>query len=269
MRWPSASLILALLLSASLSAAPRLPHATPQEVGLSAEKLGEIDALVSEGLSQKRMPGCVVLVARRGKIALLKAYGDRAVQPQREPMTADTVFDLASITKPAATATSVMLLIEQGKLRLEDTAAQHWPEFGRHGKERITVRHLLTHQGGLIPDNSLAAVHVYFPDPWWKSRHKKRRVMSPRFVLDIERTLEPGGVLHFWTDVEEYFHSTLEILEEQTRLVGPQQVPELPAEHDMDYRTNFERRVRQLGKPVFRSQFTKHVAAIKRKVFCQ
>src|SRR5215469_11660009 len=55
-----------------------------------------------------------------------------------------------------------------------------------------------------LPDASLAAVHVYFPDPWWKARHKKRRVMSAPFVTDIERTLVPGGRLHFWTDVQEY-----------------------------------------------------------------
>ena len=63
----------------------------------------------------------------------------------------------------------------------------------------------------LIPDDSLAAVHVYFPDPWWKKRHKKRRVMRESFLRDVERTLQPGGQLHFWTDVEEYFRTTLEL----------------------------------------------------------
>ncbi len=139
-----------------LAGPPPLPHAAPDKVGLEASKLAEIDDRVAESIAQKRMPGCVILVARQGRIALLKAYGDRSLEPERVPMTTDTVFDLASITKPAATATSVMLLIEQGKLALDDTAAQHWPEFGQHGKERITIRQLLTHQGGLIPDNALA-----------------------------------------------------------------------------------------------------------------
>jgi tRNA (guanine-N7-)-methyltransferase len=109
----------------------------------------------------------------------------------------------------------------------------------------------------LLPDASLAAVHVYFPDPWWKARHKKRRVMNDRFARQIERALRPGGWLHFWSDVEEYFQTTLDMLAAETKLVGPLPVPERPAEHDLDYRTNFERRVRQAGKKVYRAEFQK------------
>lgn len=109
----------------------------------------------------------------------------------------------------------------------------------------------------LIPNDSLAAVHVYFPDPWWKKRHRKRRVMRESFLRDVERTLQPGGSLHFWTDVEEYFQTTLELLPTCTTLQGPLPVPETPAEHDMAYRTHFERRVRQANEPVFRSEFRK------------
>ncbi len=109
----------------------------------------------------------------------------------------------------------------------------------------------------LIPNDSLAAVHVYFPDPWWKKRHRKRRVMRESFLRDVERTLRPGGSLHFWTDVEEYFQTTLELLPICTTLQGPLPVPETPAEHDMAYRTHFERRVRQANEPVFRSEFRK------------
>jgi tRNA (guanine-N7-)-methyltransferase len=109
----------------------------------------------------------------------------------------------------------------------------------------------------LIPDNSLEAVHVYFPDPWWKKRHRRRRVMRESFLHDIERTLRPGGSLHFWTDVEEYFLTSLELLAAHTTLIGPLPVPETPAEHDMAYRTHFERRVRMASEPVFRSEFKK------------
>jgi len=109
----------------------------------------------------------------------------------------------------------------------------------------------------VLTDASLGAVHVYFPDPWWKKRHKKRRVMRESFVRDVERTLRPGGRLHFWTDVEEYFHTSLELLAAHTRLEGPLDVPEPSAEHDLDYRTHFERRVRLHRETVYRAEFRK------------
>ncbi len=109
----------------------------------------------------------------------------------------------------------------------------------------------------LIPDSSLAAVHVYFPDPWWKKRHRKRRVMNETFMQHVERTLAPGGALHFWTDVEEYFQTTLELLAANTRLLGPIAVPETPAEDDLSYRTHFERRMRLSNEPVYRAEFRK------------
>jgi tRNA (guanine-N7-)-methyltransferase len=109
----------------------------------------------------------------------------------------------------------------------------------------------------LFPDDSLAAVHVYFPDPWWKKRHKKRRVIREAFVRDVQRTLQPGGRLHFWTDVEEYFHSTLQMLASCTGLDGPHPVAEAPAEDDMDYRTHFERRMRMHDEAVYRAELSK------------
>jgi tRNA (guanine-N7-)-methyltransferase len=109
----------------------------------------------------------------------------------------------------------------------------------------------------LLPDGSLAAVHVYFPDPWWKQRHKKRRLMTQTFVRAVERTLAAGGALHFWTDVEEYFHTSLELLSAHTSLEGPLPVPEVPAEHDMAYRTHFERRMRLHDERVYRAEFRK------------
>ena len=139
----------------ALAAPPKLPQARPEQVGMSAARLAGIDEIVAEGLEAKKMPGCVVLVARQGKVVFFKAYGNRRVEPSTEAMTTDTVFDMASITKPVATATSILLLVEQGKLGLDDRVVEHWPEFGQHGKEAITVRQLLIHQGGLIPDNAL------------------------------------------------------------------------------------------------------------------
>ena len=109
----------------------------------------------------------------------------------------------------------------------------------------------------VLPDASVAAVHVYFPDPWWKKRHKKRRVMRESFLHDVARVLQPGGSLHFWTDVEEYFHSTLALVTRETGLAGPIEVPESAAAHDLDYRTHFERRMRQHDEPIYRSEFRK------------
>jgi tRNA (guanine-N7-)-methyltransferase len=96
---------------------------------------------------------------------------------------------------------------------------------------------------------------VYFPDPWWKKRHHKRRVMNERFVREVARTLMPGGALHFWTDVRERFDATLELIAEQVALEGPLEVAERPAEHNLDYRTHFERRMRLTDRPVFRAEF--------------
>ena len=108
-----------------------------------------------------------------------------------------------------------------------------------------------------VADCSLDAIHVYFPDPWWKSRHKKRRVLNEKSLRNIERTLKPAGSLHFWTDVLDYYEGTLELIDQVTKLKGPFFVSEPPAAHDMDYLTHFERRTRRNGLPVYRSRFTK------------
>jgi tRNA (guanine-N7-)-methyltransferase len=126
---------------------------------------------------------------------------------------------------------------------------------------KVAVADALRVFGELLPDGSLAAVHVYFPDPWWKKRHKKRRLMKESFLRDLERTLISGGVFHFWTDVEEYFHCSLELLASHTHLNGPLDVPEVPAEHDMAYRTYFERRTRLHDEPVYRAEFRKPSSA--------
>ncbi len=133
----------------------QLSHASPGAVGMDSARLAGIDQLVAEHLANGRMPGCVVTIGRHGKIAFQRAYGHRQLEPETELMAEDTLFDLASLTKPIATATSIMVLIDRGKLRLRDRVAMHIPEFGQHGKDEITVQQLLTHVAGLIADNSL------------------------------------------------------------------------------------------------------------------
>ncbi|MCH9655202.1 MAG: DUF1343 domain-containing protein [Planctomycetes bacterium] len=143
------------LQSSHTAAPPRLQHVKPESVGMDAGRMALIDFVIQRGLDRNSMPGAVVLVGYKGKIVFRKAYGYRQIQPEKVAMTADTVFDMASLTKPIATATSVMQLVEQGQLKLNDPVSQHIPEFAENGKQAVTVYQLLTHQGGLIPDNSM------------------------------------------------------------------------------------------------------------------
>lgn len=108
-----------------------------------------------------------------------------------------------------------------------------------------------------VPGAQLQAVHIYFPDPWWKKRHHKRRIMSASFVQQIERVLRPGGRLEFWTDVAEYYALAREQVRSHTRLAGPVELPETAGDNPFDYRTHFERRMRLHDKPVYRSRFLK------------
>lgn len=130
-----------------------------------AAGLEGIDALVSDALAQKKLPGCVVVVGRGSGIVYQKAFGFRALLPTQEPMTLDTIFDLASLTKPLATAASVMVLVEQGKLDLDERVSRYFPAFAANGRAGITVRQLLTHVSGLpaetpVGDYVLGRAHV-------------------------------------------------------------------------------------------------------------
>lgn len=133
-----------------------LPEASPERLGLDPARLARIDEAVQHAIESKVVPGAVVLVGRNGSIAYAKAFGRRSVVPSDEAMTRDTVFDMASLTKPVATATSVMTLIEAGKLRLTDRLGRLLPEFDNHGKGAITVEQLLRHRAGFIPDNPIS-----------------------------------------------------------------------------------------------------------------
>lgn len=159
----------------------------PETLGFRPERLTTIDALLEHGTAAGDFCGGVVLIARHGKVAYLKAFGDRQVEPDRHAMTTETLFDMASITKPVATATSIMLLVERQLVALDDPVAKHLPEFGEQGKQTITVRHLLTHQGGLIPDNPIAD-YAQGPELAW------RRICD----LKLE---SPPGTRFVYTDV--------------------------------------------------------------------
>lgn len=119
--------------------------------------LSGLDSIVEQSIAKDELPGAVLVVGHGGRVIYRKAYGARAVLPQRETMTMDTIFDMASLTKVFATAPSVLLLVEQGKVRLNDPVARYVPEFGTHGKEQVTVRQVLTHMSGLRPVPAVAA----------------------------------------------------------------------------------------------------------------
>ncbi len=132
-----------------------LPPAAPNTAGMSAEKLNRIDALVEKDIADKKLPGAVVIVGHKGKIVFRKAYGNRALVPAAEKMTVDAIFDVASLTKVVATTTSVMILVERGQLRLNDTVGKYIPEIQDKDAKSITIQQLLTHVSGYAPDFDL------------------------------------------------------------------------------------------------------------------
>jgi len=155
----SRAVLAACLLSAAFAQArlqEGLPQADPESAGLRAEVLQRIGPAVEAAIEAKEIPGAVVLVARHGKQVYLKAFGNRALEPGVEAMTADTIFDMASMTKVMATAPSIMLLVERGAVRLDDKVKRYLPKFVGGGKDAITVRQLLTHYSGLRPDFDLS-----------------------------------------------------------------------------------------------------------------
>src|SRR4051812_19332486 len=97
------------------------------------------DAAINDAIAKKNCPGAVLVVGRTSGVIYEKAYGNRAVQPAAEAMTADTIFDCASLSKPVGTNTSVMILIDRGQIDPKAKVAQYLPEFGKNGKEEITV----------------------------------------------------------------------------------------------------------------------------------
>jgi len=119
----------------------------------------EVDTLFTTAITERKLPGAVFVLSTNGHIVYHRAYGNRQTDPTIEPMTEETVFDMASLTKCLATATSMMQLYEQGKFQLDDPVAKYLPDFAVNGKEAITIRQILTHHSGLAPDVSLK-------EPW-------------------------------------------------------------------------------------------------------
>ncbi|MEW6386620.1 MAG: serine hydrolase [Thermodesulfobacteriota bacterium] len=127
---------------------PPKPPAPPTPK-IDARRLARIDTVTKREIAAGHLPGAVVLVGYQGQVVYRQAFGMRAVQPFPLPMTPDTVFDIASLTKVVATTTAIMQLADQGRLRLDDPVAKYWPQFAGGGKGGITLRQLLTHTSGM------------------------------------------------------------------------------------------------------------------------
>ena len=150
--------LLAIVCAASTVAAqPPAPRAASTAPAAESPRFAPIAGLVRDAIAEHQLPGAVVLIGRGDAVLYAHAFGERAILPAPEPMTEDTIFDLASLTKVVATTTSVMQLVEKGAIRLSDPVSKFIPEFARYGKGTITIRHLMTHVSGLRPDLELDA----------------------------------------------------------------------------------------------------------------
>ena len=147
----------------------------------------EVDTLMRDAVADKQLPGGVVLIGSGGRVVYHRAFGSRSIDPAVEPMTEDTIFDMASLSKCMSTSVAIMQLYEQGKLQFDDPVAKYLPEFASNGKDRITVRQLLTHYSGLAPDVSLA-------DAWTGKAEGVRRAMQ-------SVPAGPAGVKFVYSDI--------------------------------------------------------------------
>jgi uncharacterized protein YbbC (DUF1343 family)/CubicO group peptidase (beta-lactamase class C family) len=132
-------------------------QAKPQHNSDAPRLRALLDPIMEKAVADGNIPGGVLLIGHHGHVIYRRAFGSRSLEPLREPMTIDTIFDLASLTKCIATTTSIMKLVQEGRVRLNDSAAAYLPQFAQNGKQDITIRELLTHYSGLAPDLDLQA----------------------------------------------------------------------------------------------------------------
>ena len=176
-----------ILLPLAFANAQGLPVAAPNTVGMSAEKLNQIDALVDKDIADKKLPGAVVVIGHKGKIVYRKAFGNRALVPNVEKMTVDTIFDVASLTKVVATTTSIMILVERGQIRLNDTIGKFIPEIEDENVRKITIQQLMTHVSGFAPDFDLREK--------WMGRD------GMLAALKKEKLRQPSGTKFVYSDI--------------------------------------------------------------------
>lgn len=155
--------------------------AVPETVGLDGPTLELVEPLIREAIGRRAFPGAAVAVGRGDAVVTLRGFGRYTYDATSRPVTTASPFDLASVTKVVATTTALMLLVDRGQIDLDAPVARYVPEFGRKGKDRVTVRHLLTHTGGLIPFRPFHRMGIT----------DRRRLLEA--IFDEELQYEPGS----------------------------------------------------------------------------
>jgi beta-glucosidase-like glycosyl hydrolase/CubicO group peptidase (beta-lactamase class C family) len=164
----------------------KIPHramtlttAAPETRGFKPGTFADVDATVERFIAKKAFPGAVVAVGREGALVHFKAYGRRTYDPDAAPMTVDTLFDLASLTKVIVTTTMAMMMVDEGRLELDRPVRDFFPKFTGGAKDKITVRHLLTHSSGI---------------DWWAPLYKEAHTMPEYLnrIVPMELKYEPG-----------------------------------------------------------------------------
>ena len=151
------------------------------------ERFAPLDALLKDAVEKGRAPGAVLLVGHNDTFIYRKAYGYRSLDPSKEPMTVDTIFDMASLTKVMATTSCVMRLIQLGQVKLNDPVAKYIPEFAQNGKDEVTVRQLLTHYSGLRADLDLKQ--------YWSGLDEGYK------RANAEKLINPPGAVFVYSDI--------------------------------------------------------------------
>ena len=134
----------------NVSGVGQFGKASPESVGMKEYELSAIEPLIQSSIAQRVFPGCQILVARKGKIVYEKDYGKMSYEPNSEPVSPKTVYDLASVTKVSATLQALMALYDQKKFSLDEKASHYLPELKGTNKENIIIRDILWHQAGLV-----------------------------------------------------------------------------------------------------------------------
>jgi CubicO group peptidase (beta-lactamase class C family) len=168
----------------------------PEEAGLSGKHLRLLDGLVNDAIARKDFPGAVLLIGRKGKTVFREAYGESQWVPDRKPLDEGMIFDLASITKPVATATSFMILVEEGKISLDEKVKEYIPGFAAYidpeGKpaEDARIWHLLTHTSGLPPYAEVTDVEEALGQPCTNAQ-------LVGYIAQLPKTDTPGTAFHY------------------------------------------------------------------------